>query len=514
MLDDAEHSDNRYLQIDINEIPPLQTATMKIMNLIFDEEVDIDELVNAIKHDVNLSTKVMMAANSPVYRTQEPLDSLSRAIVNLGLDTLKKIILSVSVIGAIEQLITSKSFQIILSHSLATATAAQLLAEKLAICKPDFAFLNGLFVNLGLFGIASTLSQEFESLYAESRQQSIHFKSIIENKVNVDIGELGLNIAHNWGLPNSILENLEACQAVQQNTNTDAEPSLGTILYLASMAADVYFDTTTIVNIEKFKAATQAYLGQTEEGALDILQMISAEFNDFSDALSLNLPKQSSYTEMLKKANQELIKISDKYEQMYRSLSAKNEQMQLLSQDLEKKNTVLNKLVTTDSLTMIYNRRFFEKALDRAYHEHKRYKKSFSIVMLDIDHFKQVNDQYGHKAGDEVLVATAKAIRNNLRKCDICARYGGEEFIIILPETSFDGAHAIAEKIRQIIAGNQISLSTIHSESTLNITASLGVMELTDNIDSTSKLIIECDKYLYLAKEEGRNTTRPHKRPD
>ena len=154
----------------------------------------------------------------------------------------------------------------------------------------------------------------------------------------------------------------------------------------------------------------------------------------------------------------------------------------------------------TDSLTGLWNRRGFLEASDGALVRSRRSGKPVSIALGDLDHFKEVNDRYGHAAGDEVLKTVAAAIRASLRGQDMAARWGGEEFILLLPDTPKEGALHVAESIRRAIA----SLPMEYDGHAIGITASLGVAEhwTGRNLEET---IAHADAALYRAKEEGRN---------
>ncbi|MCH8890226.1 MAG: GGDEF domain-containing protein [Myxococcales bacterium] len=158
------------------------------------------------------------------------------------------------------------------------------------------------------------------------------------------------------------------------------------------------------------------------------------------------------------------------------------------------------RLSQIDALTGLANHGYFYKTLDREIERSRRYERGLSLVMLDIDYFKQYNDRNGHRAGDQALVAVARIIGDRSRAHDIVARYGGEEFAIILPETTLDGAHAFGEKLRTAVEG--VSLDGGEP-----LTISVGVASFGINITATSQLVDAADAELYRAKSLGRNRT-------
>ena len=157
-----------------------------------------------------------------------------------------------------------------------------------------------------------------------------------------------------------------------------------------------------------------------------------------------------------------------------------------------------------DSLTGCYNRREFENQLKRNIAGAIRHKYDVSMFMLDLDHFKRINDTYGHLAGDKVLQEVAALLQKNMRTGDILARYGGEEFIAILPETDKIKAMELADRLRIKISNKII----VHNDDTIKVTASFGVSELDRRADMT-KIIQDADTMMYKAKLNGRNTVMP-----
>jgi diguanylate cyclase (GGDEF)-like protein/putative nucleotidyltransferase with HDIG domain len=156
---------------------------------------------------------------------------------------------------------------------------------------------------------------------------------------------------------------------------------------------------------------------------------------------------------------------------------------------------------TTDGLTTLYNHRTGQEKLTEQLRMAERYQRHIAVVMVDVDHFKSINDNYGHPVGDTVLKAVAKLIKSNCRDVDIPIRYGGEEFMIVLPEVNQEGAHVVAERIRRSLASEVI----LHEGIKLSVTASLGIATFPDDAHDQHHLLELADKALYLSKRMGRN---------
>ncbi len=165
-------------------------------------------------------------------------------------------------------------------------------------------------------------------------------------------------------------------------------------------------------------------------------------------------------------------------------------------------NAFLYDMTTTDMMTKLKLKHVFFNTLQERVQKWEKGRPPFSLIMLDIDHFKRLNDTYGHLAGDEVLKAVARTVLDNVRNIDLAARYGGEEFIILVPETALEQATEVAERIRQAIE----SIEVRFNDHRLSVTVSLGVAEFQPTKDLSSQPFIErVDQAMYRSKEAGRN---------
>jgi len=164
---------------------------------------------------------------------------------------------------------------------------------------------------------------------------------------------------------------------------------------------------------------------------------------------------------------------------------------------LARQNARLAELATTDELTGVKNRRRFREDLDLLFAQADRLASSLSLIMLDIDHFKQFNDTFGHPAGDQVLREVGSTLKTILRGHDVVARYGGEEFVVLLPATEIDEAMEVAERLRSAIAE--------HPWPNRKVTASLGVATSDADTPDAATLVDHADRALYHSKQSGRN---------
>jgi two-component system cell cycle response regulator len=179
-----------------------------------------------------------------------------------------------------------------------------------------------------------------------------------------------------------------------------------------------------------------------------------------------------------------------------------------LQDQLRRTQLLLKEQAITDELTSLKNRRAFDERLQEEFRRAQRYSDPVSLIMIDLDHFKLVNDRYGHPFGDVVLRGAAEQIRASTRDPDICARYGGEEFAVILPKTHLSGALSVAERIWKMLgAKDYLPPSGGSPPGPIHVTASLGIAFYPSKDISTPELLLRfADEALYQAKKAGRNT--------
>ncbi len=199
--------------------------------------------------------------------------------------------------------------------------------------------------------------------------------------------------------------------------------------------------------------------------------------------------------------------MSLKLEKSYTELTELNENLEekikVRTKDLEASKDELKLLASIDPMTKLYNRRYFAEIAEEMFDVNKRKHNNISLILLDIDNFKNINDIYGHHIGDDVIISIANILMENTRKEDIVCRYGGEEYIIILPDISLESSMKIAENIRELVEEMIIELP---SEKELRVTTSIGVAMANMIVDNDIEIVInKADNAMYEAKRSGKN---------
>lgn len=217
----------------------------------------------------------------------------------------------------------------------------------------------------------------------------------------------------------------------------------------------------------------------------------------------LTAAMESNLDGILDKMDEFIHNENQRYESALREIAHLKEKLEDTEQETSRLRDTLSEQATQaekDALTRLPNRAAYEKRLRHEFSRWQRYQQPLTLMICDIDHFKQVNDTYGHAAGDKILKAIARILRSNIRTTDFICRYGGEEFVILMPQTSAEEAMNVANKLRQ-----RVNDAPFHSSSGyFQVTISGGLDEFGEG-DSTDKVFERADKALYKAKENGRN---------
>ncbi len=329
-------------------------------------------------------------------------------------------------------------------------------------------------------------ARQFKVFYENSQQLTTALTT--DDVFNILFATIGSLVSHNRIMTISLNPQTNMGRIVRvSGTKTDveqgAEFTLGGGLYGFS------YQKKKIVNIGNYGAGTQQYYrfdsGEAEDTTLVSLIIIPILDNDMRclGLLSIEGDRQEMF--------------SGEIETLLSTLMG-NASVAIARALLYQK---MEKLATTDGLTGLPNHRYFQDQLTNEMDRARRYSRHFSLLLMDIDHFKKFNDTYGHTIGDLVLREIAVCIRSAIRSSDLPARYGGEEFVVILAESSVEGAMATAERIRKTVEERRI----MHGDTVLTVTVSLGCATCPPHIDDKQFLVNMADTALYYSKEHGRN---------
>jgi diguanylate cyclase len=303
-------------------------------------------------------------------------------------------------------------------------------------------------------------------------------------------------------------KNYEVWYHYKNDTNPALRAEIDTLKFNNTMMTDALFTELHGKYFSK-EETNKTEVSSTMSELMSVIGSLASKNEDYNNQLAAQTDSLSDKMDNNDQLKDVLADIVDQLKDIHQNgsdfsekLKASQNEIQDLRNNLEKANNEARE----DVLTGINNRRAFDEHIEKMTEAAHENHSDLCLLMMDIDHFKQFNDTWGHQIGDEVLKVVAAAIRRTVRGKDIIARFGGEEFAVLLPETPTNGAHIVAENIRKLIANNRLKKKN-STESLGQITISIGVTRFKcgDKDETVEAFIKRADRALYSAKENGRN---------
>ena len=479
----------------LRKLPTLPGIAMRLLQAVKNKETGLKEIGEILATDPTLSAEVLKAVNSHYYGLSNKITSVPHAVNLLGGQTVKSLALSFSLVKNLRSN-ESNGFDYVnfWKTSLIGAVSAKILTKKILPNFAEDAFFLGLIHNIGILAMNQCMPEQYQLVINETKNSSFSY-SEAENRVfGVNHMQLGEYLAKSWGLPESftmpILHHHGFEDIIIQDPNVDVMTKL---LRLSSLFIDLSNHkekkaSTTFAQLE-FLAEKHGFQDKLQID--EIAKQVHQQTTDVFPLFNIKIDEDTDYFQIIEDARNELINLSSDFME------------QLCEQKKQIEN--LSKLAKTDSLTNLLNFNAFHECLDKEIQRAQRYKHNLGLIMADIDRFKDINDTYGHLAGDHVIKTVAKFFQDAMRTADSVARYGGEEFVIILPEISKTDALTVAERLRTALDTMQIE----HESQPISVSLSFGISFLEPNRNINKlELIKEADIALYQAKRAGRNICR------
>jgi diguanylate cyclase (GGDEF)-like protein len=475
--------------------PSPPAVAQQIIELASDPEIDVVKVAKAMSRDPALTAKIMRIANSPLYSKQRKSENLRQALVVLGLNAATTLALSFSLVGTYK---TVKSSRIDYSRywrrAILSASAARTFAELKRIDALEDIFLASLLQDIAVLAIDRVQPDFYEDLEAHASHAQLIAHEV--SRLGVDHAALSAWLLGFWKLPESLCQTVEWSHAPAR---TDAHTRAGLsarCLALGSDCAEMLLGDRTSLKLSDLSVNAESWLGISADSLGEGMEKIVAQLPEVQRLFDETLLDDDACVAILEQARELLLIRNLQNIQQVGALQRMTERFEARTAELENKHR-------RDALTGVFNRGHLDHVLDAEFRSAVAGGWPLSIVFADLDRFKQVNDTYGHPAGDAVLIATANIILDVVRDTDCVARYGGEEFIIILPGLGSDGAKKIGERLlaRLRSAHHEVAGGTVIA------TASLGLAthHPATPFESAAKLLEAADRSVYAAKRQGRN---------
>jgi diguanylate cyclase (GGDEF)-like protein len=393
------------------------------------------------------------------------------------------------------------------TRSLNTAVAAKELSLVAGLRSEEEAFLAGLLQDIGAMIIGHLISCDESSIEQYAGIEKVLSPDIERELFGIDHIEVARVLFEKWNFP--------ACICIPVLCHHDPEEAKGAghdtmlsvrIQHLAGcIGAWLYSHSQDEKYLNRLHDMASRDLSIPVEELNALMRRIDARTDELLGILELRSQRPATYSALLEKANAALGDIVSEQEYLLRELEAAKAESRKLTEQLRTANLQLLQESRTDSLTGLANRKRFEEFLQKELDRSFRYKRPISVLFVDLDNLKRVNDTHGHLEGSNLLKHVGEILKQNIRGSDLAARYGGDEFVAAVVETCGADAFEIAERIRQSIMATPYR--TVQTDQEIRLSASLGVTswEPSDLPTHIKSLIEQADSAMYQAKRAGKN---------
>jgi len=487
---------------EIKELPSPPAVAIRILQEVKKDTTSIERLTDIISCDPALTTKILKVVNSAFYSLPNKVESLDRAINIIGLDALKNIALSFVIVREFKK--TKKDrfdFDLFWRRSITSAMSAGILSKHLKI-KNDNMFVIPLLMDIGVIVMYLIKPQEYQRVIEEKHVTKKNTIEVERSIFGFNHAEIGGELLKRWEIPEEIYIPVQFHHAPDECPPEYRD--IVKILTMADLTSSIYHGRHGMEKLSELKDMIKEETSMKDEQIESYIDTVAQVTLETLSSFEIDAGDMKPYSQILQEANEELGRLNLSYEQLVLELRQEKMKVEELARELKEANEILRGMAFKDGLTGLYNHRYFQEQLEKELSRAERYNHTLSLIMIDIDHFKNINDTYGHPNGDIVLKSVAQLLSGSVRQADIVARYGGEEFAIILPETDLKGAVVLSERLRRSVQDMEVHLN---NNQTIHITISMGisVYEPSKGRKKKSELIDSADRALYKSKASGRN---------
>jgi diguanylate cyclase (GGDEF)-like protein len=485
-------------------LPSLPTVAIELLKTLTNPDAAAADVAKLISADPALAAKVLSVANSARYRGARPIGDIHRASMMLGKRVLCSLALGFSLADAsMSRGRHAELFKSYWLRSFAQALAARTLAERYGGCPADEAFTLGLIFRIGELVLIKHMPDQLTACIAAAEESGEPLDIVQARQMGVTSTDLTLRLMARWNLPEQFLQAVRKAAQSESVQNANSAPDLSKYLRVAATVADFIACSERGVYLVRLNEAVTEIAGPGDEDVEWIVITVSKLLRQNAALFHVDLSTIGTPAELLSEATEQLSLLAAAESPPPAGPQLTQELMEENGQ-LRQRLDALSRETTIDPLTTVFNRRYFQQRLTDQVRRAAQAGTPIALLIGDVDHFKQVNDRYGHPTGDSVLIAVAQTMEGTVRGGDLVARFGGEEFVVLLEANTIEGLRTAAERIRRTVS--EIALPT--APGPLSVTISLGgsiAVPTGELEDFETRLLGEADRCLYEAKSGGRN---------
>ena len=491
-----------------DQLPTLPAVAVKLLELSKDSDTDIKDVIETIKADPAITAKILKASNSSFFSLRSECKGIERAVPLLGTMVVTSLALSFSLSeSAITEGPLKPRFDSYWKQSIVQSAAAELLAAKLGNELQHDSFLIGLLQDIGHLAMLRSIPNELVDVLEQAEEQQRDTAELETEILGINHAEVGVKMMERWQMSEQFKT------AIQHHHDTFEElqelkshPEFNAIITIATSAAigDYFCSPNSGLALQRLQDLTSEFYEMPHNDLHGFLESVQARFEEAAQVFQVNMDDIGSPYEIMATANEQLVRLTMKAQVDSTQASARQAVIEEQKVQLETENKQLQSKAIHDPLTKVYNRSFFNEAFEKEIYNCARTATPIGIVFADIDHFKQLNDTYGHQFGDLVLQRVAKIANESTRRSDVFCRYGGEEFVVMVSSPTETGIQELAERLRTLIENEVIEFEGKQIPVTASLGAVVGIPSR--NIAGLAeRLIAEEDEAMYESKANARN---------
>ncbi|GEN27676.1 hypothetical protein HVA01_13220 [Halovibrio variabilis] len=469
-------------------LPTLPSVAINILKIARSEQPSVNDYANAIERDPALTLRIITLANSAFFsRSHSEIHACREATARLGLETTMAAVMSFSLL---HNRAVDSHIQRVWMRSIIASLAARQLAVHLCPSMAGPVFTAALLQDIGILALRATYPKEADGLYSEGLLTHRQLAESEQRFFGCDHSQVGAWLAAKWGLPTSLAQHI--CDS--HGDYDIAAPDM-LCIQLAGSIADAWLSPHPAQAFVSVIRELETLDGTHALSLRDLLDKIHQQLPALADMLQMAAPPVQDNETLLAEAQQLLF-------QQTLLLNARLDTQQAELALLRQRQDALEERSRIDALTGLANRAWLEEQLHQRFIACQEQSRTLSVVFIDLDHFKKLNDQYGHQTGDRVLEKFGHTLQTLIRDGDLAGRWGGEEFLIILPDENAKAAYFFAERIAQRLAKTPLA---VDGEVPIHVSVSIGIACLDDGgFNGAEELIDAADKSMYFVKRSGR----------
>lgn len=488
------------------QLPSLPTVAQTLLKLTANPETELRQVVQLVKADPAISAKIVKAANSTFFGLRSEVKGIERAVSLLGPSVSNSLALSFGLTAnACSNSPASVHFHDCWRQSMIQCAAAAEIAQRMNPTSADDFSLCGLLLEVGRLALLATFDAEYLPVLESARENQLSLTEVEEAMLGIHHAEVGARLMEQWKLPAAVVEAIRWHHAplhrLEDRRQSENFPALAAMA-VASCAGEALCSSSKSTAREQLDRLTLSLLHWKTEETQDFL--VQTERRSQEHIALLRFDETESAADLMMQANEQLVRLTLRAHVACTQATLRQQLAEQERRDLEFQNKQLQRQALHDPLTKVYNRQFFDEMLETEAKRCIRCASPIGLIFADVDHFKQINDTYGHQFGDVVLQQMVKVFGSSIRNSDVLARFGGEEFVILVNQPTERGLERLAEKVRRRVEEEPFLFGDMQVPVTVSLGAAIAVPGRDDR-DLPHRLVASADASLYDAKRSGRN---------